>query len=392
AIKSKRVESIDLLRGLVMIIMALDHVRHFFHRDAFLYEPTDLNRTTVFLFFTRFITHYCAPIFVFLAGTSAYLSGIKKTKRELSQYLFTRGLWLVFVELFIIILGQTFNPTYPYFNLQVIWAIGVSMMILSALIYLKRQVTLVIAILLIGGHNLLDTLHVQGTGPAAFSWAVLHEPKEFIWGHKTFYVMYPVIPWIGIIAIGYCLGSLYHSSYDAVKRRKTLFLIGFSAIALFIILRFFNIYGDAAHWSVQKSISFSLLSILNVTKYPPSLLYTLITLGPALIFLAVSEKPLNAFKNKVTVFGRTPFFYYVVHIYMIHLFAMIGAVVLGYNWSDMILKTKVNRVPELKGYGVDLLTTYIIWIVLIICLYPLCRWFDQYKRMNQAKQWWLTYL
>ena len=391
--RKKRIESIDFMRGAVMIIMALDHTRHFFHQDAFVYEPTDLSHTTIFLFFTRFITHYCAPVFVFLAGMSAFLSGVKKSKRELAFYLISRGLWLIFVELVIITLGQTFNPGLPYFNLQVIWAIGVSMIILAGLIFLKRLWILAIALLLIEGHNLLDNFHVIGTGPNAFIWSVLHEPNKFVWGNKTVFVMYPVLPWIGIMALGYCMGTLYHSRFDPEKRKKLLLYIGSAAIILFFILRAFNIYGDPVNWSVQRNAAFSFLSILNVTKYPPSLLYTLITLGPAMVLLALLDgHPLNSFTRRIAVFGRVPFFYYIIHIYLLHLCAMVGAIISDYNWYDMILTTKLNLTPALKGYGFNLFSTYCIWIGLILFLYPFCKWFDHYKRNNQSTQWWLTYL
>lgn len=391
--KKKRVESIDLVRGAVMIIMALDHARHFFHHDAYVYEPTDLSRTTIFLFFTRFITHYCAPVFVFLAGVSANLYGVKKTKKELAFYLLSRGLWLIFVELVIIILGQTFNPGFPFFNLQVIWAIGVSMVILSGLIYLKGSWILAIAFILIAGHNLLDNVHVNGYGPAAFLWSVLHEPKTFVWGSTTIYVMYPLLPWIGIMALGYCMGSVYHSAFDSDTRRNILFFTGSSAVLLFFILRAFNIYGDPADWSVQRNGSFSFLSVLNVTKYPPSLLYSLITLGPALIILALLDRrPLNFLTHRIAVFGRVPFFYYVAHIYLLHICAMIAVILEDYNWYDMILTTKLNRSPALHGFGYNLFTTYCIWIGLVLFLYPVCKWFDQYKRNHQSTKWWLTYL
>ena len=370
-IKTRRLDSIDLVRGFVMVVMALDHVRHFFHHDAFLYEPTDLAHTNTILFFTRWITHFCAPIFVFLAGISAYLYGINKTRRELAYYLLTRGLWLVFAELFIVGLGQTFNPTYPYYNLQVIWVIGISMMVLSALIYLKRSLMLGIAVLLVGGHNLLDQVHVAGHGMQAFIWSVLHEPGMFRVGQLTIYVMYPVIPWIGILTIGYYLGFIFSSHYDPEKRIRVLVIMGFIFTSVFYFLRVFNIYGDPADWVAQKNISFSLLSLLNTTKYPPSLLYTLMTLGPAMILLAIAEIPLNAFTKKLVVFGRVPFFYYVLHIFLIHLLAMAGVLISGYHWSDMILNTKLNMTPTLKGYGFNLLTVYVVWIVLILCFVSL---------------------
>jgi uncharacterized membrane protein len=391
-LKRNRIQSIDILRGIVMIIMALDHVRDYFHYDAFLYSPTDLNKTGGFLFFTRFITHYCAPVFVFLAGISAHMYGSKRSRRALFFYLLKRGVWLVFAEFFVITLGWTFNPAYPIFNLQVIWAIGISMIVLSAMIHLKRQYILVIAVLLIAGHNLLDNLHVSNNGITNFLWYILHEPGGFAVGQSIVFVRYPVMPWIGIMALGYYLGALYNTGYDAVKRKKILLSAGLGAIALFIILRSFNIYGDAAQSSIQKNILFSFLSFLNVTKYPPSFLYTLITLGPAMIFLSMAEKPLTTITKKVAVFGRVPFFYYVIHLYLIHLFAIIGATIAGYHWSAMILSDRVNRTAELKGYGFNLFIVYLVWIVLILLLYPCCKWFDRYKRNNQAAKSWLTYL
>ena len=391
AIKGKRIESIDLLRGTVMIIMALDHVRDYFHRDAFHYNPEDLTQTSVVLFFTRFITHFCAPVFVFLAGTSAYLYGAKRSRKELSLFLLTRGIWLVLVELFIVSLFRTFNPGYFFTNLQVIWAIGISMMVLAAVIYMNRLFMLLTGILLIAAHNLLDTIHVPGNGIWSFLWAILHEARHFIYGQYDIYVHYPLLPWIGIMIIGYYFGQLYISGYDPVKRRKILLSLGFGAIALFIILRSGNFYGDAAHWSVQKNSAFSLLSFLNVSKYPPSFLYTLITLGPALIFLALTEKPLSALTAKLAIFGRVPMFYYLAHILLIHILATIGAMITGHPLSDMILSTSVFVAPGLKDYGFNLLVVYAVWIGLILMLYPLCKWFDQYKRSHLSTQRWLSY-
>jgi len=390
--KARRIESIDLLRGVVMIIMALDHVRDYFHDSAFLYSPEDLNHTNVILFFTRWITHFCAPVFVFLAGISAYLYGIQKTKKELSLFLFSRGLWLVFAELFILSLFRTFNPSYHFFNLQVIWVIGISMIVLSAMIYLKRTLLLVTGILLITCHNLLDNVHVTGNTIPAFLWGLLHDTGYFTFGYFTFHVHYPAIPWIGIIAIGYCCGSLFTRGYDPDKRRRILLSLGLTTTACFVILRLINVYGDFSHWSVQSNGAFTILSFLNLTKYPPSLLYVLMTLGPALIFLAVSEKPLNSIGKKITVFGRVPMFYYLLHILLIHLSALIAAVLSGYKWSDMVLTTMINRSPALKGYGFNLLTVYLIWVALILILYPVCKWFDQYKRTHRSGQWWLSYV
>lgn len=383
--KNIRVGSIDVLRGIVMIIMTLDHVRDYFHFDAFHYDPTDLSRTNGFLFFTRYITHFCAPVFVFLAGISARMYGLKRSKGEVAYYLFTRGLWLVVAEIFIITLGWTFNPEYPLIILQVIWAIGASMIALSALVYLQRKYLLVLALLLIGAHNSLDGLHVSG--PAGFFWSLLHVPGEFRFEGMHVVIRYPLIPWIGIIALGYWFGDIV-----ARKHKSVLLFTGIGAIVLFIVLRFINLYGDHSHWTVQNDSLFTFLSFLNVTKYPPSLLYTLMTLGPAMIFLALAERPLNTVTARLAVFGRVPFFYYVIHIYLIHLLAAQAAVVLGYNWSDMVLSDRVNRIPRLKGYGFSLSTVYLVWIALVVLLYPWCKWFDEYKRTHQSTKRWLKYL
>lgn len=391
-IKRQRIESIDLLRGIVMIIMALDHVRAFFHYDAFYFSPTDLTQTSGILFFTRFITHYCAPVFVFLAGISAFLYGVKKTKKELAFYLFTRGLWLLFVELFIISFGRTFNSSYPLFVLQVIWAIGISMIVLAAMIYISLRWILLTSLIIIIAHNVLDTVHVPGNGLASFAWSALHETGVFSWAGFNIHVSYPVLPWIGVIALGYWFGSLYAPGYNAQMRRKILLSLGVGAIFLFILLRVNNFYGDSSNWSIQKNAAFSFLSFLNVTKYPPSLHFVLVTLGPALVFLSQAEKPLNALTGRIAVFGRVPFFYYVLHFYLIHLFAMIGVIILGYHWSDMILWDRPNNVAKLKGYGFGLPTVYIVWIGLVLILYPICNWYDRYKRTHYATKRWLTYL
>jgi uncharacterized membrane protein len=257
---------------------------------------------------------------------------------------------------------------------------------------MKRNLLLVTGILLIASHNLLDNVHVTGNNIPAFLWALLHETGSFTFGHSTLYVHYPAIPWIGIIAIGYCCGSLFNRDYDPEKRRTILLSLGLTATALFILLRYINTYGDLSHWSAQNSFAFTILSFLNVSKYPPSLLYILMTLGPALIILAVTEKPLNAFTKKIIVFGRVPMFYYLLHIFLIHLFALIAATISGHKWSDMILTTMVNRSPALKGYGFNLLTVYIVWVALICILYPICKWFANYKRTHRSGQWWLSYL
>jgi uncharacterized membrane protein len=388
----RRIESIDILRGVVMVIMALDHVRDYFHAPAFVYSPTDLSHTDLMQFSKRWITQFSAPVCAFRAGTSACLYGYKKTKKELSFFLFSRGLWLVFIEIFILTLARTFNPAFHFINLQVIWAIGISMMVLSGLIFLDRRIVLLAGIALIAGHNLLDHVHVQSPFLPSFLWSLLHETGFFSIGDIRIHVHYPLLPWIGIICAGYGAGQLFEKGFPSEMRKRILLLTGSGAILLFILLRSGNFYGDPSHWAVQKNALFSFLSFINVSKYPPSLLYTLVTLGPALIFLGIAESPGIKWPSTFSMFGRVPLFYYIAHIFLIHVMALLAAVISGYHWSDMVLSDMVNSSPQLKGYGFNLLVVYLVWITLLFILYPFCSWFDQYKRKHQSREPWLRYM
>jgi uncharacterized membrane protein len=391
--RTARIESIDLLRGIVMIIMALDHVRDYFNRSAYLFDPTDLQHTTVALFLTRWITHFCAPVFMLLSGISAWLYGRKNGRTAASFFLLTRGLWLIIAELFIVTLGWTFNLHYGIFILQVIWAFGISMIVLSGLIYAPRGVLLAIALLLIGGHDLLDGIHVTGNGFGAVLFSFLHVQAGFTAGPINFFVGYPILPWIGLIALGYWFGDLYHPDYNPAQRRRLLRRLGWGVIVLFIVIRAFDSYGDPAPWSVQRNVVYTILSFINVSKYPPSLLYILLTIGPALLFLSAAERPLNALTRPLAVIGRVPMFYYLVHIYFLHALAVAAAAVSGFPPSAMVnLNNWVTANPQLKGYGFGLDMVYVVWIGTVIILYPLCRWFDRYKRSHAAQQKWLSYL
>lgn len=370
-----------------MVIMALDHVRDYFHADSLRFEPTDLQHTNVILFLTRWITHFCAPVFVLLSGTSAFLSGQRKSKKEQTFFLIKRGLWLLLVEITIVNFAWSFNIYLPFIGLGVIWAIGISMIALSLFIHLPVKWIAVIGLILVAAHNLLDTLHFDG-----FLWAALHEPAIFrLDAVHLIRVTYPVIPWIGLMAIGYCLGTVYSPGFDSRRRKKILALSGSVAFGLFILLRFINEYGDMQHWSVQKSIAFSFLSFLNTTKYPPSLLYILMTIGPALLFLAFMEKQNNRLEKALIHFGRVPMFYYILHLYLLHLLALIAAQLSGYGWQSMILVRRTWIDPQLKGYGFTLAATYGVWILVVLLLYPLCKWYDGYKTTHKEK-WWLSYL
>ena len=374
------------------MIMALDHSRDFFHADSLLFYPEDLTRTSVPLFFTRWITHFCAPVFFFLAGTSAFLVGSRKGKRELCFFLLTRGAWLVLLELTVINFGWSFNITLPLFAMTTIWALGISMIAMSLLIFLPFRVILLLGLVIIFGHNLLDSVHVNGSGVDALVWSVLHDVRfgVFTFLGRPFDIGYPALPWIGTMTVGYCFGYLYQDKIEVEQRQKWLLWIGLAATALFFLIRAINVYGDPQTWSLQPSASFSLLSFLNVTKYPPSLLFLLITLGSAILFLSFAEIPLKGIGQALVRIGRVPMFFYVAHIYLLHLIALFAGKFTGYAWSDMV-STANSVTPSPPGYGFSLLVTYIVWIVVVLLLYPLCMWYERYKASNKEK-WWLSYL
>lgn len=390
--KSARIESIDLLRGVVMVIMALDHVRDYFHFGSFFNDPTDLETTTPFLFFTRFITHYCAPTFVFLAGTSAFLYGNKKTKPELFRFLFTRGIWLIFLEIIVNNLIWTFDFTFSLQIFQVIWAIGFSMVCLSFLIYLPKKLILVVGILLVTLHNLLDGIVMQGQSFQSILWYVLHQLKVLVINtdHMVL-IQYPLLPWIGLMALGYVFGTLYQKDFSASRRKRWLLLLGGGLIALFIILRGLNSYGDLVPWAAQETAEKTILSFFNVTKYPPSLLYLYITMGPALLFLYGFENTKNKLTDFFLVFGRVPLFYYFLHVLVIHVFAILGMIIFGGDWKNMILTAKSFMQGDLATYGYPLYVVYLMWMGIVLLLYPICKRYMIYKGNNKDK-WWLRYL
>jgi len=390
--QSKRIDSLDFLRGLVMILMALDHVRMYFALGTWYAEPTDLATTTPLLFFTRWITHFCAPVFVFLAGTSAFLYSIKRNDiKETAWFLLTRGLWLVVVELVIVNFAWTFDITYSFRILQVIWAIGLSMVALSALVFLPNRIIFVTGILLVFGHNLLDPIRVGGSGIQDMVWYTLHQPNSVSINGTFINFVYPILPWIGLMALGYVFGDLYKSDFPPGQRKHLLFSIGIAATLVFILLRAFNGYGEPREWDVHTSPVFSLLSFLNTTKYPPSLHFLLMTIGPALIFLALIEPVGNRLPGPVIVFGRVPFFFYILHLYVIHGLAMLLLVYDGRDGSEYILSARNLMSGRLSDFGLDLGAVYGIWIAVIVLLYPLCRWYQRYREKNPSK-WWLSYL
>jgi uncharacterized membrane protein len=383
-----RIESIDLLKGLVMVIMALDHTRDYFHNAAFFFDPSNPGLTTVPIFLTRWITNYCAPVFCFLAGLSAFFVGRRKNTKELSLFLLKRGLWLVFIEMTIVNFAWYFDIQFRTPGLLVIWSLGISMLVLSALVHLPYKAILIFSIVLIFGHNVLDPIHFEGN----MFWAALHDMRIFkLSGGNLFYIDYPIIPWIAVMSLGYCFGKLYEPTFDQAKRRKFLTILGVSSIVLFIIVRGINRYGDPVQWKEYNTTIQTVMSFLAATKYPPSLSYLLLTLGPALLILANSENLKGRIVNFFCTFGRVPFFYYILHLYLIHILALIVAQLTGFGWKSMILTDWVVMVPDLKGYGFDLWAVYVVWVLVIALLYPLCRKFDIYK-LNHKEKWWLSYL
>ena len=383
-----RIESLDLLKGLVIVIMALDHVRDYFHYSSYIFDPTDPTLTTVPLFLTRFLTNFCAPAFSFLAGISSFMVGKRKSPNELSSFLLNRGLWLVFVELVIMNFGWYFDVSFRSVNFSVIWSLGISMIFLAGLIHLPKKVILIFSCLLIFGHNLLDNIHFDGS----ILWAFLHEQKPFLTTpNHIFVAVYPLIPWIAVMALGYYFGSFYDKDYDPIKRKKIFNIIGIAAIIFFVILRGINIYGNLLPWNNYGNLMQTTFSFLNLTKYPPSLSFLLVTLGGAFLFLASAETLKGRVVNFFCVFGRVPFFFYIIHIYLIHFLALITAEFTGLGWQKMVLPAMPFMVKALKGFGFNLFIVYLIWILIIAMLYPLCKRFDTYKQ-NHKDKWWLSYL
>jgi uncharacterized membrane protein len=390
--KNQRVFSIDVLRGVVMIIMALDHVRDFFHVQASTGNPTNLSTTTPLLFFTRWITHFCAPTFLFLSGISAFLMGRNKSKKELSLFLIKRGFWLILVEVLIISLGWTFDPLYHTLILQVIWAIGISMIFLGILSWLPTNWVLMIGLAIIFFHNMLDYAEISRQGHVGIIWEFAHHGFfiPFTWApHHVALLIYAFLPWLGIMLTGYGIGQLFVSGYPAVRRKNILFGAGTFLLLLFIALRFINMYGDPVQWSAQRSPVFTILSFLNVSKYPPSLDYISLTIGTAFIALALLDRiPENSF-SFAKVFGRVPFFYYVLHIYLIHIITVILFFAGGYGVKDIVpLNSPFLFRPDHFGFG--LFYVYLIWAIVILILYRPCKWYNNYK--NTHKDWWLSYL
>jgi uncharacterized membrane protein len=390
----QRSQALDALRGLVMVLMALDHVRDYFHISAFLYDPVDLDQSSPAVFLTRWITHFCAPVFVWLAGTSAWLYGRKHGMAKLRNFLLTRGLWLIVLEFTVVNFAWYFQPSFNLMMLGVIWAIGVLLLVLAALSYMQPRFLLAIGLALIFGHNLLDGISVQGSGWEAIAWAILHQMQSFELGHFSLFVAYPLLPWLGIGIIGYVAGGWFAPAFPAELRLRWLSNTGYLAIGMFVVLRLSDVYGEPTPLVFYDMEVYSFLSLLNTTKYPPSLLFTLMTLGPAMLLLAWFSKNEAALERPLKMLssiGRVPLFFYVMHIYLIHLLAMLAAELTGFGWQSMRLDIWVNYAEQLQGYGFSLGVTYLIWVGVVAGLYPACIWWGKMKK-QYAHRWWMQYL
>jgi uncharacterized membrane protein len=389
-----RVQSIDFLRGIVMIIMALDHVRAYFHYDSLIFSPTDLAHTTPAMFATRFITHLCAPTFIFLAGTSAYFIAQRKTLKDTSIFLLTRGLWLVLLQVSLIQFAWNFDPGFHFLSSNIISTIGFCMILLSALIHLPYNVILIFGIVMVAGHNALDNISFESGSLKDVLWSFLHQRNLYALGNDySFRFLYPIIPWIGVMALGYCLGPLFDQGYAMEKKKAALLSMGTLCLIFFFIVRSINSYGDPNPWTIQQKASFTILSFFNVEKYPPSLTFLAFTIGVALLLLGFLEgKNLDRLRA-VTLYGKVALFYYVLHIYMIHALALVTVTIMGYPWQTMIFIGPHSQVhPMIKGnFGFSLGMTYVIWIGIVALLYPLCVHWNSFKIRNKSK-WWVSYV
>src|SRR5262245_19021206 len=377
----RRLDRVDLLRGLVMVIMVLDHVRDYLTDLRF--DPTDMTQTNLALFGTRWITHFCAPVFVLLAGASAWMAGTRRSRAGLSRLLLTRGLWLVLLEATVINLAWYLSFDWPLgVRLQVIWVIGASMIVLAALVYLPRPAIAGIGLLLVAGHNLLDGITPESLGALAPLWQVLHVrgALEVV----PVFISYPLLPWIGVMALGYAAGPVIFSESPLTSRR-----IAWTGVALtagFVALRWLNGYGDLLPRIEDGSATVVAMSFLNTTKYPPSLLYLLMTLGPALVLLGALRRTGGPLARVFVTFGRVPFLFYVVHLYLVHAIAVAAGVAQGYPASAMQVLYRYTP----AGYGFGLPVIYLVWVAVVLALYPLCRWYAGLKGRSRA--WWLSYL
>lgn len=384
----KRLQSIDIVRGIVMIIMALDHTRDLIHITSITDSPTNLQTTTPALFLTRWITHICAPTFVFLSGVSAYLV-FKKTNDLAStqRFLLTRGIWLVVLEFTLVNFGVWFDPNFNVFLFGVFATIGFGFIILSLLLRASAKTILITGLSIIFLHNLSSFIPPEQTSLSKVVMMLISQ-EAIPFGKQGLFIMgYPPIPWLGIMLTGFAAGRLFELP---IQTRKPLFFkMGLASLALFIILRSINVYGDSFQWAPQKSSLFTVLSFINVTKYPPSLVFCLLTLGGMFLLLSWVEGLQNKFTDIATVYGKVPLFYFLIHWYILHPLMFLIIFFQGYKYSDLVFGVNLGRPKGISG--VNLWYTYLIWALVVILLYPICNWYGKYKESHKEKKW-LRYL
>jgi uncharacterized membrane protein len=389
AASRSRLESIDVLRGAIMVLMALDHVRDFFGHPGV--NPTDPAHAGAALFFTRWVTHFCAPVFFLLTGTGAFLGLRRRSRPELSRFLVTRGAWLLFLDLFVVrCFGLQFNLDYRVTIVIVLWALGWAMIVLAGLVLLPVWTAIVFGAVTVALHNTLDGIAPAAFGALAPLWSILHVPGLlFTTPRFTVLISYTLIPWVGVTALGYGLGQVF--LWPADRRRAFLLRLGLALSAAFVALRALNLYGDPVPWTAQASPLRTALSFLNTTKYPPSLLFLLMTLGPALLLLAALDRGTPALLRPALIFGRVPLFYYVVHMPLIHLTAVAVCLARYGDAHWMFESPRADLIPFTPppGWGFDLPVVYLVWLSVVLALYPLCRWFAAVKQRSDAP--WLSY-
>jgi uncharacterized membrane protein len=385
----KRINSIDFTRGFVMIIMALDHVRDMMHVQSIVQNPTGLQTTTPVLFFTRWITYLCAPTFVFLAGTSAYISLRNNSNiAQNRQALLTRGIYLVLLEFVVVNFILFFDPAYHTLIFEVIASTGFGFIILSLLLRQPAKTIGIIGLVIICCHNLVPLIPLSGTSAFGKVIRILFAPGAFPISDKVFIMAYPPIPWLGIILVGFAAGKLFEK--EDAQRKKIFWNIGSGSLLLFLVIRFINIYGDTVRWSSQKSMVFSFLSFMNVTKYPPSLVFCLVTLGIMFLILGAADGIKNKFTNIISVYGKVPLFYFLAHFIIVHSVMLVIMMIQGFSWSQLDFASGSFGRPKGVESGLSLSGIYMIWAAIVVVLYWPCKWFGQYKA--EHKHWWLKYL
>ncbi|HWY15431.1 MAG TPA: heparan-alpha-glucosaminide N-acetyltransferase domain-containing protein [Rhizomicrobium sp.] len=384
-----RIESIDLVRGIIIVIMALDHSHDFF--GSLTAQPTNTATTTAALFFTRWITHFCAPVFFLLTGTSASLTRKRISKPALSRFLVTRGVWLILLEIVVLRFALQFNFDYHVTILTVLWALGWVMIALAALIWLPIWAIAAFGIVLIAGHNALDGIDASRFGAWAPLWIILHQPGLLLnTGHSAVFVAYALVPWIGVTAMGYVLGETWR--WNAGPRRAVLFWTGIALVIGFVALRHTNLYGDPLHWVVRKTPLFTGMSFINTVKYPPSLLFLMMTLGPALLLLRAFDGGVPWCLRPAHTIGRVPLFFFVLHFYLIHLLAVAACWWRYGTVANMFQSPDIAHFPFTAppGWDFGLPVVYAVWVFVIVSLCPLCRWYAGVRRRHDW--WWLSYL